>query len=944
MAERSPWPQNVSIYVPTGTPGVALGHPNEEETISQTPDGTPSGFIPGINPPYTGGAGSPMDVDRSTSSRGGPQGSPPQASGSMGPPQRPIFNTEPFAAGSGTSPIFNGSSFRPSASRPQGGSPAPRASGGPSARNITHPTPAQISPQTPLTFQPPRRHLPPDLTQSENEAIREKDARKKAKREAKEQEKARKKSEAHRIQDEAVQKLTEQLKLGRLAICVGSGVTLYSAPSQAQRLSWWGLMNNALDYYEDQASTLAQEPINQSNLNSARKMLQHDNPTEADREDVANKIQKLLANRVDLEATWLRAQFKNLYQDYVEQLEILDALKGLQQNGALLFTTNYDDLLEKHCGLEPIDATDPNGLISWRRGSRAAVFHPHGYWRNTNHIVLSAEQYYRVKHEPIIQETLQHILASKTVLFVGCGGGLSDPNFGPLIQWIGEKNVGAGYSHYILLQAAEGNPVTKLPLIHLRCENFDAIPRFLKDLLPSNQRREGTIDEVPDDRERKKIDHWLQPVDQAWFLNDVLNLQGPNRFDRQVTQSQDVWNLNFPSRVLVTGEQGWGKTMFCASVIHHTSQNAQLATLLRTRDSLAYFFAATYQPHQEAPIVDINPFNTFLRTVISQLTPPNTVHSPLRDLYALCTRHHPVRLPTDSELKNVLIEILTILDKARTPKEGQAESLSLLPGNTYMVIDEVGTMSPCMRDQYSRFIRQLANLRLQHFHLLVAADSLVSVGVAPPARPAVRVTPPKSGRKGKSKGKGKGKGKAPAGSVGAGKDKGKGKATHPSINIPPGTPGLSAASWYTISLDWITTSTAMIEWIRHCFARNPSLAIYGNLRSEIVYDIYKFQQNFRWVYWKLDQLGRIGQAASDLNDDELRTIALECIDEKSDDGNSPLENSVNGGDKTADGDEEFVTAMDPDDDDIYDISPRTRAKRKAQSPWEVEAKKARIEK
>lgn len=187
----------------------------------------------------------------------------------------------------------------------------------------------------------------------------------------------------------------------------------------------------------------------------------------------------------------VRAQFKNLYKDYADHLDILDVIKALHEQGAQLFTTNYDDLLEKHCKVSHVDGSDPSGLISWRRGSRPAVFHPHGYWRNANHVVLSAEQYWRVKNDEVVQETLQHILATKTVLFIGCGGGLSDPNFGPLIQWIGEKNIGTGSSHYILLQSAEQNPVTQLPLIHLRCKSFDDIPRFLHDLLDLSGRREG---------------------------------------------------------------------------------------------------------------------------------------------------------------------------------------------------------------------------------------------------------------------------------------------------------------------------------------------------------------------------------------------------------------------------------------------------------------------
>lgn len=63
-------------------------------------------------------------------------------------------------------------------------------------------------------------------------------------------------------------------------------------------------MSNALDYLEDQASTLSQQPINHADLNTARRILQQSDLTEADREDVVNRIQKLLANRVDMETTW----------------------------------------------------------------------------------------------------------------------------------------------------------------------------------------------------------------------------------------------------------------------------------------------------------------------------------------------------------------------------------------------------------------------------------------------------------------------------------------------------------------------------------------------------------------------------------------------------------------------------------------------------------------
>ncbi|KAJ2998894.1 hypothetical protein NUW58_g176 [Xylaria curta] len=731
----------------------------------------------------------------------------------------------------------------------------------------------------------------PTKNPAQQNAIKQKPDPEQAKRDAKKQERERKKMEARRVQEEAVKTLRDQLTLGRLTICVGSGVTLYSAPSQSQRLSWWGLMSNALDYFEDQASTLSQQPMNKADLAAARRILNSSNATEADREDVANRIQKLLGNRIDLETTWLRSQFKNLYKNYVDQPEILDSIRALSERGALLFTTNYDDLLERHCKLDPIDGSDASGLMSWRRGARQGVFHPHGYWRNASHIVLSAEKYWRGKNDEVVQETLQHVLASNTVLFVGCGGGLSDPNFGPLIHWVGQKNIGTTASHYILLQAAETNPVTELPLIHLRCANSDDIARFLNDLLEPIERREGLISEIPNHHERKRIHDWLAPLDQSQFLNDMTNLQGPNRFDRQVTHSQDVWDLNKPSRVRLQGEEGWGKTMFCTSVIQNTLGNCRKSSLRRSRDSLAYFYCATYNPYLENPGVRRHDFNQFLRTAISQLSPPNVVPAPLRDLYTSCTRFHPARLPTNVELQVVLFQILWLLDQPPAPKRGSAPA----PGETYMIIDELDSLTARMRDEFGRFFRILSSQKFEHFHLLITANSMVTVGGDPPPRP----TTPKI----------KGKKKKPM-------------AVHNPFSHMPLTPGVNPTNWHTVTLDRTTTGSAMLEWVRDRFTNDGSLLCYKSIRHELALQIYNFGENFRWVFWKLGQLGDAGDQASLLDDQALKDLANSILNDPDSEGvssdndeertgrNDPADNG-----SYYDPTDDTVGAFDPDDDD-----------------------------
>lgn len=98
-------------------------------------------------------------------------------------------------------------------------------------------------------------------------------------------------------------------------------------------------------------------------------------------------------------------------------------------------TTNYDGLIEKYCGLEAVDSGNDAGVYRWRRGStNKYVFHPHGTWKNPAKVVLSTRDYYSVVNDKVVQDTLRATLTDKTILFIGSGAGLGDPNLGKLLE------------------------------------------------------------------------------------------------------------------------------------------------------------------------------------------------------------------------------------------------------------------------------------------------------------------------------------------------------------------------------------------------------------------------------------------------------------------------------------------------------------------------------
>src|SRR4051812_22900489 len=63
-------------------------------------------------------------------------------------------------------------------------------------------------------------------------------------------------------------------------------------------------------------------------------------------------------------------------------------------------------------------------------------------------VVLGIRSYERVLGDAHTQ-TIQRALATmRTLLLIGCGAGLVDPNFGALLAWMGEVFAASKYRHY----------------------------------------------------------------------------------------------------------------------------------------------------------------------------------------------------------------------------------------------------------------------------------------------------------------------------------------------------------------------------------------------------------------------------------------------------------------------------------------------------------------
>ena len=95
-----------------------------------------------------------------------------------------------------------------------------------------------------------------------------------------------------------------------------------------------------------------------------------------------------------------------------------------------------------------IEASTGRSPITWRDRALATVYfreptqdvlHLHGHYRQPETVILGARSYGEVCRDEFAQTALRGLMISGTLVFVGCGAGLGDPNFGVLLDWGGER-------------------------------------------------------------------------------------------------------------------------------------------------------------------------------------------------------------------------------------------------------------------------------------------------------------------------------------------------------------------------------------------------------------------------------------------------------------------------------------------------------------------------
>jgi predicted ATPase len=283
--------------------------------------------------------------------------------------------------------------------------------------------------------------------------------------------------ELERRRADIIKDLRNALTRYRLVIVVGAGVTLGATKGPTgplRRLTWNGLIENGLDYLVNEVYN----GVRDKRIEHAYSALEG-----GDTEELldAAMIMKDRLTRKNQYPTWLKSVFRGL-SDEIRDSCVLDVLKVLHAKGAMLLTTNYDDILERHCGVQRIGRSNLADVLKFRSGDKDGVFHLHGSYEDPEEVVLDAIDYSEITHAEEVQGILKTCFDDRTVLFVGCGSGLEDPNFGALLNWVRERHKNIPGRHCLLLRDDDPLDVPPLRIIRVGAI-YEKVEPFLRELL-----------------------------------------------------------------------------------------------------------------------------------------------------------------------------------------------------------------------------------------------------------------------------------------------------------------------------------------------------------------------------------------------------------------------------------------------------------------------------
>jgi energy-coupling factor transporter ATP-binding protein EcfA2 len=448
--------------------------------------------------------------------------------------------------------------------------------------------------------------------------------------------------------------LIERFQKGEVIVVTGTGVTAATVPAEQRGIaSWVGLIRHGLEYCKTVTGS------NEKKLEAFLEDLAKDAPELGDLFDAANYASRVLREaKPPKYVAWLDEAVGQLTANNTELIKAIGALD------CPILTLNYDSLIHTTLKRERAVWTQGDLVQAITRKEFNRVLHLHGHYAEASSVILSEGDYGRISADATIQAILAAVALQKTLLFVGCGETLNDPNWQPMLRKLegifAAQASNSLFRHYLLVREGEEGKyagINSQVVVTPYGAKYDDLPGFLREFaskklgasLPNPTVSKALTWDAALERyklwaneEHGKIKNYLMHKHMSFdgLFTNVQVMDKPEAmrfFTREAFERQDLLDsfgrdrnqkpsdamqvVNANKRVYVLGKPGAGKTTFLKHLLRHTLKHQPEAvpffvTLKEWSESVLDF--EQYLIHQlERGAVGFNQSEAFLKSILA---------------------------------------------------------------------------------------------------------------------------------------------------------------------------------------------------------------------------------------------------------------------------------------------------------------------------------------
>ncbi|WP_263090276.1 SIR2 family protein [Curtobacterium sp. RIT-PI-V] len=269
-------------------------------------------------------------------------------------------------------------------------------------------------------------------------------------------------------------RLQRALERKNLVFIVGTGYSA-AATGGEKHATWRGLIENGIA----KAESLGSKPGWSDTVRGTLTYGFDENDMDSVLSAAASVVKELKRQGEYVYPKWL--------QETVGELTVVHPLLGKQLRALPfpLLTTNYDELLENN-DRRGTDWTNPVAMQRLLAGADSRdVGHLHGRWSNPNSVIFSDRHYDALLASDAAQALQKAASSLKSLVYVGFGAGLDDPNFSQLIGWHRSQFIPSAVDHFRLCREDE---LETLRVAHANDQiipisygtNYSELPSFLE--------------------------------------------------------------------------------------------------------------------------------------------------------------------------------------------------------------------------------------------------------------------------------------------------------------------------------------------------------------------------------------------------------------------------------------------------------------------------------